>query len=348
MRELRFLLVMISLLVVVSGAFGALLSVYKEVTVDAYSPYGPPQYYSCENTTSLDPNLYDANDHAYDACGASIFQGGIGAGHAAEVCSSCFTCGYDDNICPEDYSEDGSAFITCGKCPDPDCLTTSLTGTVYSDLNEPLPHAYVFFHLPQKGYDSHFVVETDENGHWTSADVQSESHFGSTRYGVPRGEYLISAVAIGYDAEFVEANVTDSPQVIDFHLHNATCHADCTAFRYPGRPARCSAACDGFVDPEDNTLTCDFNTGTFEGQTYDAKDYCDQKVNATDVIVATSTTHSYIVNCCEGTFRSELRPEQEITPSSNPFGIKDLVVLEVPLRMNNQQVFMKILVWKPQ
>ncbi|MBW2983479.1 hypothetical protein KY327_04200, partial [Candidatus Woesearchaeota archaeon] len=37
---------------------------------------------------------------------------------AVELCGDCFACGYDDGVCPEDFTSDGVT-ANCTMCPDP-------------------------------------------------------------------------------------------------------------------------------------------------------------------------------------------------------------------------------------
>ncbi len=270
------------------------------------------------------------------ACGSTLdSSAGFGA---VAICDDCYVCGVADGVCPEDYT-DGTTTASCFNCPDPDCNVT-LRGYVKDDYGH---------------YLNDVSVETQI---YDSGNSKTTSHYGGIglngyySLNVPPGNYWISFKKFGYQTrlvKFTESVETFSGSDIyelNVTLQNASCHADCSGFYYPGETPRCSAACNGFSQEGDSCtfITNYEGTGDFSGQTFNIAEECDTVPVGAYKTLAVSDNNILRVQCCEGTPEIIPRRKAEVKTSS----IKDLIIRSFVSEMQGRAelVKVKIIVFK--
>ncbi len=223
---------------------------------------------------------------------------------AVELCGDCFACGYDDGVCPEDFTSDGVT-ANCTMCPDPDCLVT-LEGYVYEEGGNPaddgINDVTITAELPHT--DTPFTTTTDYN----SDDGQN----GYYSFQVPRGDYEFSFQKDPYATQYAEFPLEGSePYEKDVELNYPSCNADPTCTMDTALGPRCDASCDG-------KKGCDYPSGTYTGGdygdiVYDLAVNCSGKSPSRNIFLGLiNETHQLRGTCCDGAVQAVFRPKAKV------------------------------------
>lgn len=262
-----------------------------------------------------------------DVCGTTP-NSAIGYG-AVDICNTCYPCGADDGVCPEDfYSTVTNMKGSCRNCPDVDC-TATVNGYVKSVEGNPIPGAIIFV------THAHGQVEigtTDTNGYY------------STNRAIA-GIVKFHASYSDYDTEIVTAEIKrgSTDNQVNITVSPGACNSDCTDVF----GTVCKASC------QDNN-GCLFTDGRFYGgvqiNTFytplEISSRCDGYAPGTRLPVYQNTTHIVYAECCTGGTVAEERPTLRPLEEGDNECIDNLGTHIVKAKYRGQTVRVVVKAWQ--
>lgn len=239
---------------------------------------------------------------------------------AAEICGTCYPCGADDGVCPEDFQDITTGFITnCSSCNDPDC-SAIIEGNVYR-----VPVSTILIPL-----ENAVVKAVPTNPHLNTWEPTTKTNVtGGYSLIIPSGRVIVSASFIGLDTEVKEITVRSRTKTnLSFFLPNASCDENCT--NYYGR---CNRDCQEI----NGCAYADYQDGYSR-----IADLCHERKFDDWVVLNQTGNETTTAHCCRG---AEVVVEK--TPPLRISGkMKNLITSSIPVLLpNGMPGMIMIAVW---